>query len=93
MRSLGALLVASLVGLALVLAPTAGAVKNVQPGIHDDAQILNGDPEVIFPQLAKLNTKLIRVTLWWGGPGIASHQGPRSRRATSRPTTGTRTTG
>ena len=71
MRSLGALLVASLLGLALVLAPTAGAVKNVQVGIFDDGVVLYGEPELVFPQLAKTGTKLLRVNLWWAGPGIS----------------------
>ncbi len=79
MRSLGALLVASLLGLALVLAPTAGAVKNVQVGIFDDGVVLYGEPELVFPQLAKTGTKLLRVNLWWAGPGISvATKKPRS---------------
>ena len=58
--------------LAGVAAQPAAASRYLQPGIHDDAQILNGDPEVVFPRLKELNTKVIRVTLWWGGPsGVA----------------------
>jgi hypothetical protein len=72
-------------GVAVALAATAGtavpsdaqASRYLQPGIHDDAQILNGDPEVVFPRLEELNAKVIRVTLWWGGPnGVARRSVP-----------------
>jgi hypothetical protein len=62
-----------------VLAPTAGAVKNVQVGIFDDGVVLYGEPELVFPQLAKTGTKLLRVNLWWAGPGISvATKKPRS---------------
>ncbi len=65
-------LVVMAVAMAAALPSSAGASRYLQPGIHDDAQILNGDPEVIFPRLEELNTKVIRVTLWWGGAtGVA----------------------
>ncbi len=52
--------------------PSADASRLLRPGIHDDAQILYGNPEVVFPKLKQLNTKLIRVSLWWGGAnGVA----------------------
>jgi len=72
-RISGALVLAvAALAMAAALPSPAGASRFLQPGIHDDAQILNGDPEVIFPRLEELNTKLIRVTLWWGGPsGVA----------------------
>src|SRR4051794_15701883 len=47
----------------------------IEKGIFDDAQILYGDPDVVFPTLAKLGTRVIRVTLWWGGPnGVAARR-------------------
>ena len=52
-RSLGRGARRSRVGLALVLAPTAGAAKNVQVGIFDDGVVLYGEPELVFPQLAQ----------------------------------------
>jgi hypothetical protein len=51
-------------------APSAEASRYIQPGIYDDAQILYGNPDLVFPRLAEMKTKLIRVNLWWGGPGI-----------------------
>ncbi len=70
MHRLAALGVAALVGLALALAPTAGATNKLQVGIFDDGAVLYGEPELIFPQLANTGTKLLRVNLWWSGPGI-----------------------
>jgi hypothetical protein len=67
---LAALGVAALVGLALALAPTAVATNKLQVGIFDDGAVLYGEPELIFPQLANTGTKLLRVNLWWSGPGI-----------------------
>ena len=66
-------IVAVLAVFLAVLAPTAADASSIlRPGIHDDAQILNGDPEVVFPTLHELHTKLIRVSLWWGGAtGVA----------------------
>lgn len=55
---------------ALALAPGAHAGPSMRAGIYDDAQILYGDPDVVFPRLAEMRTKLIRVNLWWGGPGL-----------------------
>ena len=65
-----AALVAALVG-----ASTAEASRYIQKGIYDDSQILYGNPDKVFPSLAQLNTRLIRVNLWWGGPnGVASRK-------------------
>ena len=51
-------------------ASTANASAFIQKGIFDDAQILYGNPDKVFPTLQQMNTKLIRVNLWWGGPGL-----------------------
>jgi Glycosyl hydrolase catalytic core len=64
-------------GLALVLAPTAGSSPSLRVGIFDDGVVLYGEPDAVFGQLAKTGTQLLRVNLWWAGPGI--------RVATSRP--------
>ena len=32
--------------------------------------VLYGEPDLVFPQLANTGTQLIRVNLWWAGPGI-----------------------
>ena len=39
--------------------------------------MLYGEPDLVFPQLARTGTQLLRVNLWWAGPGI--------RVATSKP--------
>ena len=70
MRSALAAVFAGAVGLALALAPTAAASSSMRVGIFDDGVVLYGEPDMVFPQLAKTGTKLLRVNLWWGGPGI-----------------------
>ncbi len=55
---------------ALVGASTADASRYIQKGLFDDAQILYGNPDTVFPTLAELHTQLIRVDLWWGGPAV-----------------------
>jgi hypothetical protein len=76
-RSCAAALAASAAGLALLLAPTATASSSLRVGIFDDGVTLYGEPDLVFPQLAKTGTKLLRVNLWWAGPGL--------RVATSKP--------
>jgi len=61
--------VAALVA-ALFGASTANASKFIQKGIFDDAQILYGNPDKVFPVLQQMHTQLIRVDLWWGGPAL-----------------------
>ncbi len=77
MRSLAAALVASAVGLALLLAPTASASTSLRIGIFDDGMVLYGEPDAVFAQLAKTEAQLVRVNLWWSGPSL--------RVATERP--------
>ena len=71
MRRSGLVLAALVAAGLALLAPPARASSFIQPGIFDDAQILYGNPDKVFPVLQQLNTKLIRVNLWWGGPGLA----------------------
>src|SRR5439155_375699 len=60
----------------LPLAPAAlssPAARSLQLGIFDDAHILGGDPATVFPLLTALHARMIRLTLWWGGPnGVAT---------------------
>ena len=70
MRSVAAALVASAVGIALCLAPTASASGSLRIGIFDDGMVLYGEPNLVFPQLEKTGTQLVRVNLWWSGPAI-----------------------
>jgi hypothetical protein len=76
-RSVAAALVASAVGLALLLAPTASASSSLRIGIFDDGMVLYGEPDAVFGQLSKTETQLVRVNLWWAGPSL--------RVATERP--------
>ena len=66
-----AALAATLVALAVVLAPSASASPSLKVGIFDDGVVLYGEPDLVFPQLAKTGTQLLRVNLWWSGPGIS----------------------
>ncbi len=75
MRSRFALVAAALAATALVSVPSAAASRFLQHGIYDDSQILYGNPDVVFPTLKTLKTKLIRVDLFWGGPsGVATRR-------------------
>ena len=65
-----AALAAILVGIAAVLAPSASASKALRVGIFDDGVVLYGEPDLVFPQLTKTGTQMLRVNLWWSGPGI-----------------------
>ena len=58
------------VAVAVVLAPTASASQSLRIGIFDDGVVLYGEPDLVFPQLQKTRTQLLRVNLWWSGPGI-----------------------
>ena len=72
MRRLAAIAATAAFVAALVGASTATASKFIQKGIYDDAQILYGNPDKVFPTLQQMGTQLIRVNLWWGGPnGVA----------------------
>lgn len=72
MRNALLLTAAAAVAAALLLAPTATGSRYIKSGIFDDAQILYGNPDKVFPILQQMNTQLIRVNLWWGGPqGVA----------------------
>jgi hypothetical protein len=72
---LGAIAATAVLVVALVAASTARASSVIQKGIYDDAQILYGNPDKVFPGLQQLGTQLIRVNLWWGGPnGVAKRK-------------------
>ena len=70
MRRRLAALAAAAVALAACLASTASASPSLRLGIFDDGIVLYGEPDLVFPQLANTGTQLIRVNLWWAGPGI-----------------------
>ena len=76
MRRAGAIVAAAAFVAALAGASTAEASKFIQKGIYDDAQILYGNPDKIFPSLAQLGTQVIRVNLWWGGPNGVARRRP-----------------
>ena len=70
MRSAVSALAAAAFGLALLLAPTASGSDSLRVGIFDDGVVLYGEPDLVFPQLARTGAGLLRVNLWWAGPGI-----------------------
>jgi hypothetical protein len=62
--------VAAVVVSSAGLASTAAAAPSLQVGIFDDGMVLYGEPDLVFPQLSKTEAQLVRVNLWWAGPGI-----------------------
>jgi hypothetical protein len=62
---------ALVVAVACFLAPSASASASLRLGIFDDGVVLYGEPDLVFPQLKKTGTQLLRVNLWWSGPGIS----------------------
>jgi hypothetical protein len=52
------------------MASTASASSSLRIGIFDDGMVLYGEPDRVFPQLANTGARLVRVNLWWSGPGI-----------------------
>ena len=70
MRRRGAALVAAVVALTAALASTASASPSLRIGIFDDGLVLYGEPDLVFRQLERTGTQLVRVNLWWGGPSI-----------------------
>jgi Glycosyl hydrolase catalytic core len=65
-----AALVAAVVALTACLASSASASPSLRLGIFDDGLVLYGEPDLVFRQLGNTGTQLIRVNLWWSGPGI-----------------------
>ena len=63
--------VALAVAVSMLLAPGASASKSLRLGVFDDGVVLYGEPDLVFPQLKKTGTQLLRVNLWWSGPGIS----------------------
>jgi len=70
------LLAIALLAVAVLAVPTASASRSIQRGIFDDAQILYGDPDTVFPTLKTLKTELIRVNLAWGGVNGVARRRP-----------------
>ena len=54
-----------------MLASDASASQYLKVGIFDDAQVLYGTPEQVFPLLKSTGSSLVRANLWWAGPGIS----------------------
>ena len=70
MRRPLAAIAASLIVLAAATASTASASSSLRVGIFDDGMVLYGEPERTFVQLANTGARLVRVNLWWSGPGV-----------------------
>jgi Glycosyl hydrolase catalytic core len=69
-RRRAAALVVAVVALTACLASSASASPSLRLGIFDDGLVLYGEPDLVFRQLGNTGTQLIRVNLWWSGPGI-----------------------
>ena len=65
-----AALAAFFLALAASVASTASASQSLRVGIFDDGMVLYGEPERTFAQLANTGARLVRVNLWWSGPGV-----------------------
>lgn len=76
MRRLAAVLATCLCAVAAFGAAPAQPSRFLVTGLFDDAQILYGNPDRVFPQLAELNTRTIRVNLWWGGANPVATRRP-----------------
>jgi len=71
MRRAGVLL-AVLVGAALVSAGTASASRYLRVGIYDEAQTLYGPVPQTFAMFKQLHVEEVRLNLYWGGKyGVA----------------------
>jgi hypothetical protein len=78
LRKAVAIAAAAVVVAASLLASEASASRYLKMGIFDDAQVLYGTPEQVFPLLKTTHARLIRVNLWWEGPGISvAHRRPK----------------
>ena len=85
MRRVAAIVAATAFVATLVGASTAQASKFIKKGMYDDAQVLYGDPDKVFPILRDMGTQVLRVNLWWGGPnGVASRR-PANASSSSDP--------
>jgi hypothetical protein len=75
-RPTRALLTATvLAAVVLVSAPAAGASPNLQVGLVDSTETLNGNPGRVFPVLKQLRVQVLRVNLSWGGRlGVATRR-------------------
>ena len=71
MRRAALVAAVTLVAAASFLASEASASRYLKTGIFDDAQVLYGTPEQTFPLLKATGSGLVRVNLWWAGPGIS----------------------
>lgn len=71
MRRAFAIAAAALVVASSALASEASASRFLKTGIFDDAQVLYGTPEEVFPLLKTTRSRLVRVNVWWFGPGIS----------------------
>jgi hypothetical protein len=53
-------------------ASAASASRGILKGMYDDANLLTGDPDMVYATLGDLNTRIVRLNLHWGGPlGVA----------------------
>ncbi len=89
MRSSVLLLVAGTVAAALLVAPLGAGARTAAArplkGIYDENQLLYGDPDRAFAELVRLRTKVVRVSMRWGGPGGVARRRPEQATDPSDP--------
>jgi hypothetical protein len=64
-----------LAAVVLASAPAVGASPDLQVGLVDTTETLNGNPGRVFPILKELRVQVLRVNLSWGGRlGVATRR-------------------
>ncbi len=72
-----ALAVTTVLAIAGLCIPPAGASRSMMIGFNDEANTLYGAQAVNFPILQQLHTQVLRVNLYWGGtPWAVAAQRP-----------------
>ncbi len=66
-----AFVAATVLAVAGLAVPAAGASAHMLVGLNDEANTLIGNQNVNFPILQQLRTQVLRVNLYWGGPAYA----------------------
>jgi Glycosyl hydrolase catalytic core len=66
-----ALIAATVLAVAGLAVPAAGASRHMLIGFNDEANTLYGDAETTFPIMQQLHTQVLRVNLYWGGTPFA----------------------
>jgi hypothetical protein len=71
-----ALAAATVLAVAGLAVPAAGATPLMIVGFNDEANTLYGDADWSLPLMQQLHTQLLRVDLYWGGPYAVAKRKP-----------------